>query len=192
MNGLRMGIDIDGTVTCPSTFVPYLNKDFNKSLTLDDITEYNLVPVLQEPPERIAKWFEENEHYIYSHSPLAEGALQVLHEWEHTHEFFFISARGDYLLDITKDWFNRHHINFDHIELIGQHDKIAATKQHNVEIFFEDKHDNAVDISEACNIPVILFDTPYNRSPIPKNVIRVSNWGEAKYRVNQLFKGENS
>ncbi|KHF31202.1 hypothetical protein LR68_00151 [Anoxybacillus sp. BCO1] len=28
----RFGIDIDGTVTCPSTFIPYLNKSFQKNL----------------------------------------------------------------------------------------------------------------------------------------------------------------
>ena len=28
----RFGIDIDGTVTCPTTFVPYLNEGFNFSM----------------------------------------------------------------------------------------------------------------------------------------------------------------
>ena len=53
-------------------------------------------------------------------------------------------------------------------------------------MFFEDKHDNAVMIHEECDIPVILFDTPYNREPIPKGVIRVYNWEEAAQWVNSL------
>ena len=41
----RFGIDIDGTVTCPKTFIPYLNKSFNLKLTLEDINEYDLLPI---------------------------------------------------------------------------------------------------------------------------------------------------
>ncbi|HZG73794.1 MAG TPA: hypothetical protein VEY51_19840, partial [Chondromyces sp.] len=48
------------------------------------------------------------------------------------------------------------------------------------DIFFEDKHDNAVMIHEELNIPVILFNTPYNQDPIPPGVIRVSSWSEAE------------
>jgi uncharacterized HAD superfamily protein len=52
-----------------------------------------------------------------------------------------------------------------------------------VDIFLEDKHDNAVEIHEECKIPVLLFDTPYNREPIPEGVIRVYNWKEACHWV---------
>lgn len=55
-------------------------------------------------------------------------------------------------------------------------------------ISFEDKHDNACEISEECNIPVILFDTPYNRLPVPKGVVRVYNWLEADQWVADWLK----
>ena len=43
-------------------------------------------------------------------------------------------------------------------------------------------------IAEECEIPVILFDAPYNRMAIPNNVIRVENWMEAYQWVNQWTK----
>ncbi len=43
----------------------------------------------------------------------------------------------------------------DHIELIGSHHKIEAAKKFGVHAFFEDKHDNAVDIHEELDI--LLF-----------------------------------
>jgi hypothetical protein len=61
-----------------------------------------------------------------------------------------------------------------------------------VEIFFEDKHDNAVMIHEECQIPVILFDTPYNQDPIPNGVIRVNNWREANKWVENWMKQEQN
>ena len=36
-------------------------------------------------------------------------------------------------------------------------------------------------------IPVLLFDTPYNRKPIPEGVIRVTNWREADQWIKKLF-----
>ncbi len=71
--------------------------------------------------------------------------------------------------------------------MIGSHDKIAVAKKHKVDAFFEDKHDNAVMIAEELNIPVFLFDTPYNQPPVPSNVIRVNNWLEANDWIQKKF-----
>ncbi|TYR82391.1 hypothetical protein FZC66_01990 [Priestia megaterium] len=185
----RFGIDIDGTVTSPETFVPHLNKAFNLNLTLDDITEYDFSPFVNVSKTELGQWFKKNEKMIYETSPLANDAKVILQKWHQEHELFFISARHENLLDVTKQWFNKHELFFHHIELIGTHFKVETAKRYNVDIFFEDKHDNACDISEECNIPVILFDTPYNRMPTPKNVIRVCNWIEAnEWVTNWLTK----
>lgn len=102
----------------------------------------------------------------------------------------FISARGSHLLDVTEDWFFQHGLTFRHIELIGSHDKVETVKKHQIELFFEDKHDNAVMIHEECQIPVILFDTPYNQESIPNGVIRVRNWSEAHIWVTNWLRQE--
>ncbi|MCM3215360.1 hypothetical protein M3612_12735 [Niallia taxi] len=188
MKKLRFGIDIDGTVTSPDTFVPYLNESFQLNITLDDIKEYDLYPLVSVPHEEFDKWFIDNEPRIYTASPLAEGANIVLSSWAGKHELYFISARGKHLLDVTKEWFVHNGISYDHIELIGTHHKIAAVKQYEVDIFFEDKHDNAVMIHKECGIPVLLFDTPYNRDPIPEGVIRVTSWQEASDWVENWMK----
>ena len=65
--------------------------------------------------------------------------------------------------------------------------KLKRLRKFGVHAFFEDKHDNAVDIHEELDIPVILFDTPYNRKPIPDGVIRVYDWQEANQWIKRLF-----
>jgi uncharacterized protein len=184
----RFGIDIDGTVTCPSALLPYLNSSFDLKLTLNDITQYDLTPFVNVTSEELAQWFFESEPEIYANSPLALGAKEILSRWEQKHELFFISARRSHLLDVTKEWFIHNGLKFDHIDLVGSHDKISAAKNYQVDIFFEDKHDNAVMIHEECNIPVILFNTPYNQDPIPKGVIRVNHWNEAYQWVEKWTK----
>ncbi|WP_075982320.1 hypothetical protein [Bacillus massilinigeriensis] len=187
----RFGIDIDGTVTCPSTFVPYLNDAFQLNITLDDIKQYDFMPLVDISEKEFAKWFSKMEPKIYSESPLASGAWNVLKNWEKQHDLFFISARGSHLKEVTKDWFHKQKLNFHTIDLLGTHNKVEAAKKYQVEIFFEDKHDNAVMIHEECKIPVLLFDTPYNQDPTPNGVVRVNNWKEANEWVHQWLKTES-
>ncbi|MBP2241642.1 putative HAD superfamily protein [Cytobacillus eiseniae] len=184
----RFGIDIDGTITCPASILPYINKDFNVNITLNDVTKYDLTCAVNISEDVFADWFVNNEPLIYAESPLAAGAREILKKWELKHELFFISARGPHLLEITKEWFLEKTLHFDHIDLLGTHNKIQAAKKYQVDLFFEDKHDNAVMIHEECNIPVLLFDTPYNQEPIPNGVIRVNNWLEANAWVENWLK----
>jgi uncharacterized HAD superfamily protein len=176
---IRFGIDIDGTVTSPTSIIPYINKAFGMNIFYEDINQYELTPFVNVSAEMFAKWFIENEPIIYQGSPPAQGVEKILSKWKHKHELYFISARGAHLLDVTEKWFFDKGLPFHHIELIGSHDKVETVKKYHVNLFFEDKHDNAVMIHEECRIPVILFDTPYNQEPIPKGVIRVKNWKEA-------------
>jgi uncharacterized HAD superfamily protein len=175
----RLGIDIDGTVTSPSAILPFINNAFGLNITLKDVKQYDLNPVVNVSEEEFARWWLENEPIIYAESPIADDAASILTEWKSKFELCFISARSPHLLDITEKWFSDHNLSFDKIELIGTHDKVAAAKQHKVDLFLEDKHDNAINIHEECKIPVLLFDTPYNQDPIPQGVIRVFNWKEA-------------
>ena len=175
----RFGIDIDGTVTCPTTFVPYLNDAFGLNITLNDIKQYDFMPLVTVSEKEFYDWFKNMEPVIYSRSPLAAGAKEILKRWEKEHELYFISARDSHLLDITKEWFTNQELMYNDIHLIGSHDKIEAAKKYDVDIFLEDKHDNAVNLHEELNIPVLLFNTPYNQDPIPDGVIRVNDWKEA-------------
>ena len=116
---------------------------------------------------------------------------EAIASWQKQHHFTYISARGNHLYDITEQWLLKHKIPYHHIELLGQHDKIQAIKKHNIELFFEDKHDNACEIAEECKIPVILIDTPYNQDPVAHGVIRVKNWKEAHIWVNNWLLQEH-
>lgn len=187
MPKIRFGIDIDGTITRPDTIIPFLNKDFGLQLKMEDITEYDISPYVDVDEKVLFQWFRTNESLIYQQSPLSDWAKEVIGNWIDFGDFYYISARKTYLLDITEKWFQKNQIPYHHIELIGSHDKITSIKKHSINIFFEDKHDNAVQISEECNIPVILFNTSYNQGHLPSNVIRVNNWLEAEHWVNKQF-----
>lgn len=190
MRQYRFGIDIDGTLTCPTSLLPHINKQYELELVLDDIKEYDLTKAFPVDEKEFYTWYKSVEAHIYEMSPPQTYAKDILDGWKSQFELFYISARGENVYDTTYDWFKREEIPYDHIDLIGSHYKIEAAKKHNVHAFFEDKHDNAVDIHEELDIPVILFDTPYNREPIPEGVIRVYDWQEANNWIKHLFPTE--
>lgn len=181
----RLGIDIDGTVTRPETILPYMNKDFGLSLSLEDIVDYDLSLLVDIPASEFAQWWLNIEAKVYEESPLAEHVKDVLLEWEKLHELYFISARSTHLLAITENWFKKEGLPFHHIELTDSHNKVELIKNYQLDLFIEDKHDNAVIVHQECKIPVLLFDTPYNQQPLPQGVIRIYHWFEAKAWVKR-------
>ncbi|ADU29899.1 hypothetical protein [Evansella cellulosilytica] len=190
-NKLRIGIDIDGTVTDPGTFIPYLNKHFNKSLTLKDITQYELSGFLGITKEAFLEWMKIHEPFIYKEAVLASHVEDTLKNWNISNELYYISARPPAYYNLTKTWFDQYDLPYDHIELLGKHDKLDTIKKHNIDIFFEDKHDNACLIAEHCDIPVILIDTPYNQENIPKQVYRAQNWSVVPKLMKEIFSPAN-
>jgi uncharacterized protein len=187
LRNLRFGIDIDGTVTCPTSLLPHINEQFGCNLVLDDIKEYDLTKAFTVDEKIFYEWYKGAEAHIYKTSPAQEYAKEILTGWQAQYELYYISARGQQVYDSTLNWFKQQEIPYDHIELVGSHYKIESAKKFGVHAFFEDKHDNAVEIHEELDIPVILFDTPYNRKPIPDGVIRVYDWQEANKWIKQLF-----
>jgi uncharacterized protein len=185
---LNFGIDIDGTVTCPKTFVPYLNKSFNKNLTYNDIKQYNLAQVINITEDEFNKWLWENEEEIYKDSLLSEAVKETLYDWHNKHQLIYISARHKRYEQLTYDWFSKHNIPYHDIHCTGAHNKITPVRSNKIDLFFEDNYNNACQIAEECEIPVVLFDTPYNQGVLPKDVKRVPNWNEANTWVNNWIK----
>lgn len=189
---LRIGIDIDGTVTDPGSIVPFLNRTYGKNLTLQDCFEYNLANVYQITDEEFNTWLLQNSQEVYSHSLLHGNASEILQNWYLSHELIYISARALDDMDVTKAWFAKHHIPYHHIDLVGCHDKVSAAKTWSIDLFMEDRLENALQLSSELEIPVLLFDTPYNQAELPSLVHRITSWDEANAFINRMKMGHTA
>ncbi|PHE64303.1 hypothetical protein COF68_05525 [Bacillus toyonensis] len=181
------GIDIDGTVTSPSALLPFINKYFKVNLSLSDVTDYDLSKLVSIASNEFWSWFCQNEKNMYKEVEIANGVSTVLNGWVNRYDMYYISARGVSYLNVTLDWFHKHEIPYHNIELLGLQSKVASIQKNGVNLFFEDKYETAIEVSEECRIPVILFDTPYNQGSTPKEIIRVRNWEEARTWVESNF-----
>ena len=137
MRKYRFGIDIDGTVTTPSSLLPHINEKFGCDLVLDDIKEYDLTAAFDVDPTAFYNWYKEAEPEICLTSSTQEFAQQFLKDWQQQQaELFYISARGSHVMDVTMEWFRREPIPFDHVELIGSHRKIETARKFGTDVFF--------------------------------------------------------
>ncbi|HZG13596.1 MAG TPA: hypothetical protein VE710_01130 [Candidatus Bathyarchaeia archaeon] len=185
---LTIGIDIDGTVTDPGSIVPLMNEAFGKNLAYTDCREYNLARVYNISDEEFMVWLDEYGPRLYREAPVHGLADEVLQAWhqQQLHQLVYISAREDKHRDVTLKWFERYDIPYHQIELIGSHDKCTAAKKWNVDLFLEDRLENALQLSEELGIPVLLFDTPYNQGELPPLVRRIFSWDEVAAIVKEM------
>lgn len=183
----KAGIDIDGTITDPATFIPFLNKAFNKNFTLEDITQYHLPPLLGVSEEEFWDWMKRHEKAIYAQAPPAKAAKKVLERLARRYQLIYITARPQYLKDVTVQWMERHRFPYHHIDLLGSHQKVEQAKKHGVQLFFEDRLETANAVAEELGIPVFLFQTPYNSGTAHPLIQRVNDWQEAEKRLEELF-----
>lgn len=183
---LTFGIDIDGTVTDPASIVPFMNQSFGKNLTLADCFDYNLAKVYGISDDAFTQWLIHNGTQMYQMAPIHGQAADVLRSWYTNHQLVYISARTEADRDVTLDWFSRHEIPYHHIDLVGSHNKLEAAKRWTVDVFIEDRLENALQLSEGLSIPVFLFDTPYNQATLPPLVHRVSGWDEIARKMETM------
>jgi uncharacterized HAD superfamily protein len=183
---LTIGIDIDGTVTDPSSIVPLMNESFGKNLRYEDCTDYNLATVYDITEQEFLQWLDQYGERLYDVAPVHGTAGEILRQWHRKHRLIYISAREARHLDVTLRWFERYRIPFHEIDLIGSHDKLQAARKWQVDLFIEDRLENALQLSEALQIPVFLFDTPYNQGSLPKLVYRVRSWDEVHAKMEQF------
>ncbi|EMT52167.1 5' nucleotidase, NT5C type [Brevibacillus borstelensis] len=183
---LTIGIDIDGTVTEPSSIVPMMNESFGKHLRYEDCFVYNLAEVYGISDEAFVDWLDKHGERLYDEAPVHGTADLILRSWFNRHRLIYISAREARHREVTLNWFSRYRIPFHELDLIGSHDKLAAAQRWHVDLFLEDRLENALQLSEALEIPILLFDTPYNQGTLPELVHRVHSWEQVDALVESL------
>lgn len=177
MKNLNICIDIDGTITDPYYWLDITNKYFNKNVTEDEITKYYIHEVMNISRSEYDEFYEENKFKLHSSQKLREDVKTVINKLSRLHNIYFVTARDESLKMLTYSYLNKNDLHYDNLFLLGSHYKVPKAKELNCHVFIEDNYDNAIQLSEAGFI-VLLIDTNYNRKMLNENIIRVYSWKE--------------
>lgn len=190
-----IGIDIDNTITYTTEKILHYAAIFGREHGLNTIAnpnEYYLEQALGWSSEAVEEFFDTYLASIYREVKPKEQVGEVTRELRKKHRIMLITSRNYHfpaIEEVTREWLREYDIAYDTLILnatsnMYHFSKLAACKQHGVEVMIEDHHDLAQELSQF--IPVILFDYPYNRHVQSENILRVNNWGEVYNGIKQL------
>jgi uncharacterized HAD superfamily protein len=185
MNTLNICIDIDGTITNAYDWLDIVNKYFNKNITEDQVTEYEIHQVMHIERYEYEDFYNKNKFKIHSEQKLRDDAKLVITVLNQIHNIYFVTARDRELETLTHLFLRKNEIPYDNLFVLGSHYKVDKAKELTCSIFIEDNYTNAIQLSEA-GFRVLLMDTNYNRKPLNDNIVRVYNWKEIFLIINEL------
>lgn len=185
---MQIGIDLDGTVTDPKSCFLYMNESLGYSIDFHQATEYELHTYTTMSQHEFWKFMinQGHEEAIYRRSLPHSEVNDVLWNLREEHHIHYVTARSEAVRPVTEEWIHHHALPLDSLIMTGTHDKVSVVKDLYLDLFMEDRYENAVSIHEETSIPVLLFDAPYNRKPLPSGVTRISTWREAHHHVKQI------
>ncbi len=177
MSKLNICIDIDGTITDPYHFIPYLNELYNKNITNEECNTVFWEDLYNVKMELMLKEFHSRYMHAYEEALLIDEAKSIINKLKEDHNLYFVTARSPHLEDVTKKWLVDNGVLDIDVHLLGSDEKIEKAKELDCNIFIEDNPSNAVNLAGE-GMKVLLIETNYNKDVDHENITRVNNWSE--------------
>ncbi|MCC5893152.1 MAG: hypothetical protein JJU47_11095 [Exiguobacterium sp.] len=165
-----------------------MNDALGYAIDYHQATEYELHTYTNMTQHDFWKFMIEHGHEeeIYRRSLPHTEVSDVLWRMRESHRLHYVTARSEAVRSVTEDWIKQQTLPLDSLIMTGSHDKVGVVKELSLDLFMEDRYENAISIHEQTTIPVLLFDAPYNRKPLPDGVRRINSWNEALHLVNHF------
>lgn len=160
------------------------NEKYNDSLTLNDITEYELAKFLKPECVNVFKEFC-SDSFLFS-LDVQPKAKEIVNELMENYNFFFVSSKYPSHVKITDEWLKHHFEKYDSSKLVICKNKSLV----HGDILIDDcianfQTSNNKESSVKYNV---IYDRPWNRGTIEDNVktFRVHGWSEIKRLIEKL------
>ena len=171
---MKIATDLDEIVFAfTDTYLPFYNKLHGTNFKKEDIHSYYFYEVFGISKEEDTKSivaFEKTKEY--TEMPLVEGAIDGIRELSRNNELHAITGRPlerkkivDNLID--KNFYGCFKsIHFTDFKAERGHavPKYEFCKKLDIELMIEDTAETAVEISQKCNIPVLVPKYPWNKN----------------------------
>lgn len=175
---MRVGVDIDGVLAdSPPLWIEEANIFFNKNVQLENILLLDFSALYGATEEEVSNFMKTKGRELMLRPPLVEGAGLYLQKIKQDHDIYIVTARDPCYEKETRWWLKKNGLLFDDLLLLGSHAKQETCLECKLDVMIEDTLEVSLEISSA-GVPVILLDAPYNRSPLPKLIVRMHSWAE--------------
>jgi uncharacterized HAD superfamily protein len=184
----RIGIDIDNVIS--DSYPHYLkkfNSTYNTNILYEEITDFYYLEKYRDKNQKELHGFIDtlvvDENFQLS-LPVYPDASNCIKKWSNEGKsIHYITARPQKAYKSTLKWLKNNGFwvkgatldMFDEINHTKDYEfKKEVVAEKNIHLLLED----SVAIANAVNIPVILFDRPWNKGKLRSNIHRLKNWKE--------------
>lgn len=169
---MKIGIDIDGTVTENFQLIKDLSCSyFNKHE--HDIKEWDwdFCKVFDISSEQAQNFWNLYEKQIYTLPGPKPHAVEVISKLACNNEIIYITARSEAFAAETTAWLKNKGIYFN--KLFTTKDKLKICLDENINVMIDDSPEY---VAIANNIPLLMFDYPYNKHVIHPSITKINSW----------------
>lgn len=195
---MKIGFDIDGTITTPDNLVPLVREYFKRDFNYEYIIHYDMEKVLGISRDELLQFFKDSHEGIIINPKMMEGSVKLINRLiEEGHEIYLITARHNSTKEDTIKWIKKEGINLDNnrVHFIGSHHKEYLIEELGLDIYVDDRLETLIEVDkhlkDSFNIKLILIDAPYNRFKIDDDIpiIRVESYKEIEKEIYGNDKG---
>lgn len=187
---MRLGVDIDGTLTTAYYWLPFFNQHFNKNLKPRDVLHYEHHLDLGITLEAFQDFRRANLTTLHQLAqPRSNAAVVMKRLLADGHQAHLITAREKALKLLTKRWLKENAIPYTRLFHLGSTEKAALAKALGIELFLEDRYETALAMAHV-GIPTLLFNTSYNQAPEHPLIVRIDGWDEVYSWIHWLSQQE--
>lgn len=188
---LKIGFDIDGTITTPDNLIPLIQNKYNKDFKYEDLIEYEVNKVLGISREDMLEFFKDNHDGIILNPNMMEGSVNLINKLiKDGNEVHILTARHETTKKDTLIWLKREGILVEdsNIHFLGSHNKEKLIKDLDLDVYIDDRMETLLEVNKLMdgNCKTVVIDAPYNRFYQESDVVRVSNYEELNMYLTHL------
>lgn len=190
---MRIGIDIDDTITNSSdTFVKYAKK-YNNENNINYVIDQNTLDYQKSfgwDKKNIKEFLDQYLEEVLNNTEAKVDSIEIINKLKNNgNEIIFITSRSENeikgnMFELTNKWLKKHNYKYD-LLVIDSKEKNNDCIKYKIDVFIDDNYKNCKKVKEKTKIPVILYTTRYNINENDNSIIRVNNW----FEIYEFLKG---
>jgi uncharacterized HAD superfamily protein len=195
-----IAVDIDEVLADTlNHFIFLYNQKFKTSFQRDDFYNFNWWEILGLAREEFVEIFTRMvTQGFFSELAVIAGARKGIRSLQEKYQLVIVTGRPKIVAAETRAWLDKHfpkaftRIYFTREVVMGPilRDKDEICQILGVDLIIEDEFDFAENCAEK-NIPVLLFNKPWNRKDqVPSRITRVYSWEDILKEIKNINKNK--